>query len=73
MSRQWQRSRRCNRHHMIPRSRGGHDGKRNIIRLDTERHNAWHFLFGDMSFEEIAKMLLRAIRMKQSYYNWDRA
>ncbi len=46
-----------NRHHVRPKSRGGHyDG--NIIRKDVREHVAYHDLFGNMTVEEIVCYIL---------------
>jgi hypothetical protein len=63
------RSRHKDKHHNVNRSEGGSDSQRNLFMLDTERHYAWHLLFGHMTFQEVAEMLLRAVRMKEGYYN----
>ena len=39
------RWRRTNRHHLIPRSRGGGDGE-NVIEIDERWHAALHMTFG---------------------------
>ncbi len=65
----WRRTGTKSRHHNKNRSKGGNSQGKNIYNLDQRRHEAWHFLFGNMSFEEVAEMLLRAVRMKQGYYN----
>lgn len=65
----WNRTRKRNRHHIRAKAIGGTNKPRNIIYLDEERHKAWHFLFGNKNFVEVAEMLLRAVAMKQDYYN----
>lgn len=49
------------RHHRVPRSRGGHHttkGKRdNIILVERDLHRAWHLLFGNMEADEVAAMI----------------
>jgi hypothetical protein len=47
-----------NRHHKLPRSRGGGLG-RNCVRVDQKRHYFWHCLFGNMTGEEIAEEVNR--------------
>lgn len=49
-----------NKHHIIPKSRGGK--MKQTIRLDIMKHNAWHFLFANKTFTEVAELLLRADR-----------
>lgn len=58
-----------NKHHNVNRSRGGSNCVRNIWNLDCNRHAAWHLLFGNMSFQEVARMLMRAVEMKRNYYD----
>lgn len=49
------------RHHRLPRSRGGHHttkGKRdNVTLVERELHRAWHLLFGNMEAPEVAAMI----------------
>jgi hypothetical protein len=42
-----------NRHHRLPRSRGGGSDRRNCVKVDAKRHHYWHCLFGNMTGEEI--------------------
>lgn len=37
--------RRNNRHHIIPRSRGGN--AKSVVRINMKVHEAWHLLFGN--------------------------
>ena len=62
----WKRSKRFNRHHIKNRCRGGLTVKENILLLDTERHKAFHFLFGNMDFEEVIALLQRVKKIKAS-------
>jgi hypothetical protein len=64
LAKNWQRSNRKNRHHLKPKSLGGTDNLQNIIILDTERHNAWHFLFGNLDLRGAIKLLIRLERIK---------
>ena len=66
--RQWHRKGKFNRHHIKNKCKGGRALPDNIIRMDIERHKAFHFLFGNMDFEEIAGLLLRTARIKQSHH-----
>ena len=52
------------KHHNHNRSKGGCDCKENVFRLHDKWHNLWHELFGNRQFSEVAKLLLRAERMK---------
>ena len=56
---QWVRSGKFNRHHIKNKCKSGKATPENLLRMDTERHNAWHFLFQNMSFREVAALLLR--------------
>lgn len=64
--REWKRSGRLNRHHIKNKCKGGGNEPENIILLDTERHKAFHFLFGNMSFVEAAMLLLRVDALKKA-------
>jgi len=63
--RPWKRARRFNKHHILAVSRGGHKSPQNIIRMDENRHSAFHLLFGTRTFYEAAMLLLRADKMKK--------
>jgi hypothetical protein len=58
------RSRRFNRHHLINRCRGGNASEQNILIMDTNRHAAWHLLFRNSDFVQVARLLLRCYEMK---------
>lgn len=45
---------------------GGTSEPSNLLLLDSERERAWHFLFLNKSFEEVAEILLRTVKIKQS-------
>ena len=47
------------RHHRLPRSRGGTDTfpPGNIVTIEREVHRAWHKVVGNMTAEEVAAML----------------
>lgn len=62
---QWERKRKTNHHHLTPKSRGGNDFKSNLLNIDMERHNAWHFLFGNKTLQEIIELLERLRKMKR--------
>ena len=49
-----------NRHHLIPRSRGGIYAARNLLLINTKRHDAWHRVFGLMTLEEVIVSLSSA-------------
>lgn len=60
--RRWSRSHKLTRHHDLNKSRGGKTVPENIIRMDKAHHEAWHFLFGDLTFEEVIYLLMRVKR-----------
>jgi hypothetical protein len=66
MAKNWQRSNRKNRHHLKNRVYGGSDLPNNILSLDTERHKAWHFLFGNLDLQGAIRLLIRLKRMKEA-------
>jgi len=59
------RSGKFNKHHLSPKSRGGQSIESNLLRMDISRHNAWHLIFHNLSFEEAAELLLRVVRAKK--------
>lgn len=61
----WKRSRKFNRHHLIPKCRGGYGGK-NLLKMDMERHKAWHFLFNNLTLDEVIELLQRVKKIKAS-------
>lgn len=65
----WKRSGKRNKHHIVNKCRNGLNIPENIILLDTERHKAFHLLFGNMDFLEAANLLTRAYRIKQAHLN----
>jgi hypothetical protein len=62
--REWKRCNKFNYHHIKNKTNGGEKIESNLLRLDIERHNAWHFLFGNMSFREVADLLIRVCELK---------
>ena len=48
---------RVNKHHRVPRSRGGNNLAANISIVREKDHQAYHYLFGNMLADEIAAML----------------
>jgi len=65
----WQRKKKFNHHHMKNKCNGGLSVPANLLRMDTERHKAWHFLFHNLSFEEVAKLLIRVMKAKKVVKN----
>ncbi len=45
------------RHHRLPRSRGGSNQPSNISIVERAQHQAWHLLVGNMTASEAAAML----------------
>ena len=60
----WKRSGKMVKHHITNRVKGGKSTAENLLKFDSERERAWHFLFKNKSFEEVAELLLRTCRMK---------
>jgi hypothetical protein len=48
------------KHHRLPRSRGGGNNPENLSRVRSKYHRAYHLLFGNMTPREMA-MYLNAI------------
>jgi hypothetical protein len=53
------KSRVMERHHRLPRSRGGTDTfpPGNVVNMEQDIHRAWHKIVGNMNAEEVAAML----------------
>ena len=60
----WKRSGKMVRHHIKNRVNNGKSTPSNLLKLDSERERAFHFVFGNKSFEEVAELLLRTCRSK---------
>jgi hypothetical protein len=54
-----------NRHHLLPKARGGQEIASNLLLLNAEWHKLFHKLFGLMTFPEAARLLMRAWNMKK--------
>lgn len=54
-----------NTHHLTPKGRGGRKSKYNEVELDIYRHNAYHLLFGNLTFKEAGELLLRMCSIKE--------
>ena len=54
-----------NRHHLVPRSRNGGGGRRNLLLLDVQIHNNLHRVFGNRTLDEIIALLIRVKRAKE--------
>jgi len=55
------------RHHRLPRSRGGSNTLSNLSTVEQSHHRAWHLLVGNMTAPEAAKML-SDIWIDSNYY-----
>lgn len=62
----WKRSGKMVKHHITNRVNGGKSTPENLLVFDREREKAWHFLFKNKDFEEVAELLLRCSRMKRT-------
>jgi len=63
--RKWKRSGKIIKHHIVNKCRGGKAKPSNLLKFDSERERAWHFIFGNKSFEEVAELLTRTQKMKR--------
>lgn len=61
----WNRLGKFDQHHDLNRSRGGTRVPANMLKLDIARHRAWHFLFGNKTFVEVAELLLEVNNRQQ--------
>jgi len=63
--------RKMTKHHVIPRSRGGGEIERNIVKLPDRYHDAWHRFFGNLTPKEailfIRKVFLGGKGEKRSW------
>lgn len=53
------------RHHLIPKSRGGKATPQNLLLISIVKHIGWHKLFGTMTFDEVIALLIRVRDAKQ--------
>lgn len=60
----WTRAGKTNGHHIFNKIHGGTKTPSNMLRMDVARHNAFHFLFKNMSFREVAALLIRTCEMR---------
>ena len=65
-TREWKRSGIKSRHHLKPKSRGGESIESNLIDFDRSRHDAWHFLFSNLTLDEVIELLTRLKRAKEA-------
>ena len=64
-NKEWQLRGSKNRHHDLARSRGGTFAPRNIYHWDISSHNAFHFLFGNMTLLEASEWLKTIDKQKE--------
>lgn len=62
---EYKRSKNFVKHHNINRCKGGRSTEENLIVLEKNREKAWHFLFNNLTFGEVAELLLRVEKMKK--------
>jgi hypothetical protein len=51
------KQRQMDKHHLIPRSRGGTNHPHNLRIVEQAHHRAWHLLFGNMLPDEVASAI----------------
>ena len=56
---------RRNKHHLVPKSRGGDNHKSNLLLIDMTRHLYWHKIFGNQTLTEVIRLLKRVDRAKR--------
>jgi hypothetical protein len=56
--------RKMTRHHVVPRSRGGGEIEKNIVKISDRYHVAWHTFFGNLTPRE-AIHLIRKLFLKR--------
>lgn len=54
-----------NKHHLVPKVRGGNARTRNLLLIDYETHVNWHKVFGNRTLDEVIALLNRVRRAKQ--------
>ena len=63
-SKKLKRAKGQNKHHLTPRSRGGLSVPSNLLRLDIEKHDCWHKIFGNRTLDEVIRVLQRLKEVK---------
>ena len=58
-----------NKHHLIPKSRGGGGSLNNLLLIDIEKHEAWHRIFKNATAQEVLDLLERVVRAKQNQHS----
>ena len=61
----YKRRRQKNKHHIVNKCKGGRAVNENLLFMDVNRHNAWHFLFENKSFLDVIKLLVRCLGFKK--------
>ena len=56
---------KCNQHHLIPKQRGGIRKRDNLLKIQIEKHVAWHLIFGNRTLREVISFLKRLERIKK--------
>lgn len=46
------------KHHLVPKSKGGCKRQHNLLRLWRDKHDSFHFIFGNATLTEILSILL---------------
>lgn len=54
-----------NRHHLVPKSRGGSNHPSNLLLIDIEKHREWHRIFGNKTLSEVIDLLIRLEKAKK--------
>lgn len=62
---EWVRAGKTNKHHILAKSRGGESIQSNLLRMDINRHCAFHLLFHNLTFLEVAELLTRVHYLKK--------
>jgi hypothetical protein len=58
--------RKMNRHHLTPKSRGGDRRSSNMLLIEVKRHDAWHYLWGNRTLDEVILLLQRLKQLKEA-------
>ena len=53
-----------NKHHLIPKSRGGSGCRRNLLYISVTTHCEWHKVFKNLTLDEVIELLMRVRRAK---------
>ena len=62
----WRRSYHNNKHHLVNKVNGGPSIESNLLTIDSEKHKALHFIFGNLNLDEIIALLQRVKIMKDA-------